>query len=58
MKQFFTQIAVGVAFAVAAAAPASAQGHSKGEISIEELQNLMAGGKELQVLDTQLGGTI
>ncbi|EKD97429.1 MAG: hypothetical protein ACD_23C00930G0002 [uncultured bacterium] len=32
--------------------------YSKGEISIDELQNLMAGGKELQVLDAQLGGTI
>ena len=30
----------------------------KSEISLEELQNLMAGGKELQVLSGELGGTI
>lgn len=32
--------------------------HGKGDISIDALQNLMAGGKELQVLDAELGGTI
>ena len=32
--------------------------HVKGNISIDALQNLMAGGKELQVLDAELGGTI
>jgi simple sugar transport system ATP-binding protein len=31
---------------------------AKNEISIDELQNLMAGGKELQALSTELGGTI
>lgn len=31
---------------------------AKGEINIDELQNLMAGGKELQTLSTELGGTI
>jgi len=30
----------------------------KGAVSIEELQNLMAGGKELQVLAGELGGTV
>jgi simple sugar transport system ATP-binding protein len=30
----------------------------KGEISLEQLQNLMAGGKELQELSHELGGTI
>lgn len=30
----------------------------KGTVSIEELQNLMAGGKELQVLAGELGGTV
>ena len=32
--------------------------YEKGAISIDELQNLMAGGKELQVLSDELGGTI
>ncbi|MHC5652816.1 ATP-binding cassette domain-containing protein [Stappia sp. ICDLI1TA098] len=32
--------------------------HAKGEITIDELQNLMAGGKELQDLGTELGGTV
>ena len=32
--------------------------YEKGEISIDELQNLMAGGKELQNLSHELGGTI
>jgi simple sugar transport system ATP-binding protein len=32
--------------------------HAKGEISIEELQNLMAGGKDLQALSAELGGTV
>lgn len=31
---------------------------AKNEISIDELQNLMAGGKELQTLSAELGGTI
>ncbi|MGX5802533.1 ATP-binding cassette domain-containing protein [Bradyrhizobium sp. Arg314] len=31
---------------------------AKGEISIDELQNMMAGGKELQTLSDELGGTI
>ena len=31
---------------------------AKSDISIEELQNQMAGGKELQVLSGELGGTI
>lgn len=31
---------------------------TKDEISIDELQNLMAGGKELQDLATELGGTV
>ncbi len=30
----------------------------KGEIAIEELQNLMAGGKELQTVSAELGGTV
>jgi simple sugar transport system ATP-binding protein len=32
--------------------------YDKGQISIDELQNLMAGGKELQDLSHELGGTI
>jgi simple sugar transport system ATP-binding protein len=32
--------------------------YRKGDISIDELQNLMAGGKELQALSGELGGTI
>lgn len=32
--------------------------HDKGGISMEALQNLMAGGKELQELSSELGGTI
>ena len=28
------------------------------EIAIEDLQNLMAGGKELQMLSSELGGTV
>ena len=32
--------------------------HSKGEITMDALQNLMAGGKELQELSSELGGTI
>ncbi|GGE94327.1 sugar ABC transporter ATP-binding protein [Stappia taiwanensis] len=32
--------------------------HTKDEITIDELQNLMAGGKELQDLGAELGGTI
>ncbi|PDT35556.1 MULTISPECIES: ATP-binding cassette domain-containing protein [Sinorhizobium] len=32
--------------------------HAKNEIGIDELQNLMAGGKELQSLSEELGGTI
>jgi simple sugar transport system ATP-binding protein len=32
--------------------------YSKGEITIDELQNLMAGGKELQQLAGELGGTV
>ncbi|EJC69608.1 ATP-binding cassette domain-containing protein [Rhizobium leguminosarum] len=32
--------------------------YSKSEIGIEDLQNLMAGGKELQTLSEELGGTI
>jgi simple sugar transport system ATP-binding protein len=32
--------------------------YSKGEIDLEELQNLMAGGKELQDLSADLGGTV
>jgi simple sugar transport system ATP-binding protein len=30
----------------------------KGEIGVESLQNLMAGGKELQTLSSELGGTV
>ncbi len=32
--------------------------HSKGETSKDALQNLMAGGKELQELSSELGGAI
>ncbi|WEA60720.1 ATP-binding cassette domain-containing protein [Rhizobium sp. BJ04] len=32
--------------------------YSKSEIGIEDLQNLMAGGKELQTLSEELGGTV
>ena len=32
--------------------------YAKGEISIDSLQNLMAGGKELQTLSAALGGTV
>ena len=32
--------------------------YAKGEISIDSLQNLMAGGKELQTLSATLGGTV
>jgi simple sugar transport system ATP-binding protein len=32
--------------------------YAKGEISIDSLQNLMAGGKELQTLSADLGGTV
>ena len=32
--------------------------HAKGKIGIDQLQNLMAGGKELQVLSGELGGTV
>ena len=32
--------------------------HARGEITIDELQNLMAGGKELQDLGADLGGTV
>lgn len=32
--------------------------YAKSEISIDELQNMMAGGKELQALSNELGGTI
>jgi simple sugar transport system ATP-binding protein len=32
--------------------------YAKGEISIDSLQNLMAGGKELQTLSDALGGTV
>jgi simple sugar transport system ATP-binding protein len=32
--------------------------HTKSEIQIDELQNLMAGGKELQSLSAELGGTV
>ncbi|HEY0122633.1 MAG TPA: ATP-binding cassette domain-containing protein [Rhizobium sp.] len=32
--------------------------YDKGGISIEELQNLMAGGKELQAVSDELGGTV
>ncbi len=32
--------------------------HRKSEITIDQLQNLMAGGKELQVLSGELGGTV
>ena len=32
--------------------------HAKDEITIDELQNLMAGGKELQDLGAELGGTV
>jgi simple sugar transport system ATP-binding protein len=32
--------------------------YAKGEISIDSLQNLMAGGKELQMLSADLGGTV
>jgi simple sugar transport system ATP-binding protein len=31
---------------------------SKAEVDLEELQNLMAGGKELQALSDELGGTV
>ncbi len=31
---------------------------TKGEVNLEELQNLMAGGKELQALSSELGGTV
>ncbi|WAJ28393.1 ATP-binding cassette domain-containing protein [Antarcticirhabdus aurantiaca] len=31
---------------------------AKGEIAIDELQNLMAGGKELQAVSAELGGTV
>ena len=31
---------------------------TKDEISMDELQNLMAGGKELQELSDELGGTV
>jgi simple sugar transport system ATP-binding protein len=31
---------------------------AKGEISMESLQNMMAGGKELQTLSADLGGTV
>ena len=32
--------------------------HTKDEISMDELQNLMAGGQELQELSEELGGTV
>ncbi len=32
--------------------------YTKDEVSMDELQNLMAGGKELQELSEELGGTI
>jgi simple sugar transport system ATP-binding protein len=32
--------------------------YGKEEIDIEELQNLMAGGRELQALSEELGGTV
>jgi simple sugar transport system ATP-binding protein len=32
--------------------------YAKNEIAIEDLQNLMAGGKELQALSAELGGTV
>ena len=32
--------------------------HAKSEIEIGELQSLMAGGKELQALSAELGGTV
>ena len=32
--------------------------YAKDEIAIEDLQNLMAGGKELQTLSSELGGTV
>ena len=32
--------------------------HTKGDIAMDELQNLMAGGKELQALSDELGGTV
>ena len=32
--------------------------YAKDEIEIDVLQNLMAGGKELQTLSSELGGTI
>ena len=32
--------------------------YAKNEIAIEDLQNLMAGGKELQALSQDLGGTV
>ena len=32
--------------------------HDKGAISMDELQTLMAGGKELQELSLELGGTV
>ncbi len=31
---------------------------AKGEVNLDELQNLMAGGKELQALSDELGGTV
>jgi simple sugar transport system ATP-binding protein len=31
---------------------------TKDEVDLEELQNLMAGGKELQALSAELGGTV
>jgi simple sugar transport system ATP-binding protein len=31
---------------------------TKREIRIDELQNLMAGGKELQAVSAELGGTV
>jgi len=31
---------------------------TKDEVNLEELQNLMAGGKELQDLSAELGGTV
>jgi simple sugar transport system ATP-binding protein len=32
--------------------------HAKAEIKIDELQNLMAGGKELQAVSAELGGMV
>jgi simple sugar transport system ATP-binding protein len=31
---------------------------ARGEVEIDELQNLMAGGKEMQDLSAELGGTV